>query len=316
MVLRLIRPVALMGLLLVGVVTGGSARSSAAASANLTVLSAPPWEATGLAAYKCSDFLCVGRPNGSRHRYLVSNGRIWPEWDPSLAPKGRFVAFRGYYAPGDGAYALYVAGTNGCGRRRLTRLIGGDPSWSPDGHWIAFDRSGFGEIWKVRPDGSALTRIARGAGAASPAWSPDGRTIVFGRVSRGHGQIWSMHPNGTGAKLLRTDALFGDTEPAAAWSHDGKRLAFVARVGQRVEIKVMTADGRSVRAMTSRFASTWNPLWLPHDSGIAFLGGAGPGFGSAHLFVARSDGSGIRRIRGLQTEQFDWVGAPLPARRC
>ncbi len=28
------------------------------------------------------------------------------------------VAFRGYYAPADGAYALYVAGTNGCDVRR------------------------------------------------------------------------------------------------------------------------------------------------------------------------------------------------------
>jgi Tol biopolymer transport system component len=313
---RLAQLAALVGLLLVGAISGGSARSRAAASPNLSASQAPPWAATGVAAYRCGDFLCIGRPNGSKHRYLVASGRIWPEWDPALAPRGRFLAFRGYYAPGDGAYALYVVGTNGCGLKRLTRSIGGNPSWSPDGHWIAFDRSGFGEIWKIRRNGGGLTRIAHGSGASSPAWSTDGRTIAFSRVSRGRGQIWTMHPDGSGARLLHADALVGDTEPAAAWSHDGTKLAFVARVGQRAEIKIINADGRDVRVMAKRFASAWNPLWLPHDSRLAFLAGPGPGFGPAHLFVSRPDGSGTRRIGGLQTEQFTWVGAPLPVRHC
>lgn len=300
----------LLGLSALAVTLGGGAAGLAGTK---SLMIPPP---RGFVAYKCGDSLCLAHSDGSKHRSLLARGgRPWPQWDPAFARNGGQIAFRGYYAPGDGAYALYVAGTNGCSARRLTRSIAGSPSWSPDGRWIAYDTSGAGEIWKVRADGRQPTRIARGRLASSPSWSPDGARIAFTRVSNGRGQIWTVRPDGKGAKLLHTDALVGDQTVQPAWSGDGRSIAFVAQVGKRVAIKAMRADGSAVRMLTKRFAAAWNPVWLAHDSGIAFLEGP-VAFGPGALFVMRPDGSRAQRVGRLETQQFAAATAPLPRRSC
>jgi WD40 repeat protein len=143
----------------------------------------PPWASKGFLVYKCGDSLCLSRPDGGARRELLRTPRPpYPQWDPAFSPHGDKVAFRGYYALGDGDYALYVAGAGGCPVKRLTRSIADDPSWSPDGKWIVFGTSGFGTISKVHPDGTGLTRVIGSTGAhydASPAWSPTSDEIAF-----------------------------------------------------------------------------------------------------------------------------------------
>ncbi len=293
-----------------GVVAHGDSRAATAKGVGTTLIQ-------GYIAYECDGSLCLAHPDGSRQRKLLS-GFPWPQWDPAFAPGGDRIAFRGYYGPGDGAYALYVAGANGCSVHRLTRNIAGNPSWSPDGKWIAFDRSGFGEIWKVHSDGRGLTRITSGAGAASPAWSPDGKTIAFTRVANGHGQFWLMRADGSGTRRLHTDVFAADQQPPPAWSHDGRRVAFVAmRSLKRAEIKLMNRDGSNVRILTKRFGYAWNPIWLQRDSGLVFLARRTAGLGPAKLFIARPDGSQAHAVATrFRTEQFAWIRSPLPSRSC
>src|SRR5262245_43459275 len=75
---------------------------------------------------------------------------------------------------------------DGSGRRRLSRVYGDYPAWSPDGRKIAFDHIAFGsgstdwDIWVMNAAGSgARPLIASGASEPGPAWSPDGRTIAY-----------------------------------------------------------------------------------------------------------------------------------------
>ncbi|MCH7684523.1 MAG: PD40 domain-containing protein, partial [Gemmatimonadetes bacterium] len=74
--------------------------------------------------------------------------------------------------------------------RRLAEMSAGEyqPTWSPDGRWIAFvtwDDAEGGQLYKVRADGRGdprrLTQVA--AFYREPAWSPDGDRIVVERGS-------------------------------------------------------------------------------------------------------------------------------------
>jgi TolB protein len=246
-----------------------------------------------------------------------------PQWDPALSPSGHSLAFRGYYRPfAEGDYALYVLNLRRSTWRRVTPKgsIATGPSWSPDGRWIAFSTSGEGEIWKVRASGGTPVRLTHrhGVGDATPAWSPNGRLIAFARIPlHGHAQIWVMHPDGRGAHPLLADSRFSATSPA--WSRDGRRIAFVAGNGNHSRIEVMSANGSHVREVTNPRLAAWNPVWLPHDTGIAFLG-SDTGYGSGNIYVMRADGRGVHQIThwhgSMQTEQFAWTGARMLTGRC
>jgi Tol biopolymer transport system component len=162
----------------------------------------------------------------------------------------------------------------------------------------------------VHPDGSGLTRIAAGR-AGSPAWSPDGTRIAFVRHRSGHDQIWLMRPDGSRTKVLHADSRSDDEEPA--WSHDGTNIAFVASRWPHTWIEVMKADGSGARTLRRR-GDPWNPVWLPGDTGIAFLGWRDEA--AQGLYVVRPDGSQLHRVASISGTEFTWAGAPLPRRRC
>jgi Tol biopolymer transport system component len=294
----------------IGAVVISAARSGA---------SLPSWPSRALIAYKCADSLCLVGASGGGERKLVRTARPWPQWDPAFSPDGREVAFRGYWGPGDGAYALYVAPTSGCTSKRLTRGVAGDPAWSPDGRWIAFDTSGYGDIYKVRPNGTGLTKLFTGQGVHEgwyPAWSPDGRWIAFVREQRHGSEIWLMRADGSDKHRLYTDTAAVDE--SLAWSHDGRWLAFDRTTTNYGTIAVIRADGSHMHTLTNR-PPTWNPVWLPSDTGIAYLAGTANGNGTiagGRLYVMHSDGTGKHPIAGPRTIQFASTVATLAPRRC
>jgi Tol biopolymer transport system component len=309
---RSLRPLLVAALIGAGaVVTTSAARSDTAL---------PLWPARVVIAYKCADSLCLARASGGGERKLLATARPWPQWDPAFSPDGREVAFRGYWGSGDGAYALYVALIGGCtAAKRLTRGVAGDPAWSPDGRWIAFDTSGYGSIYKVRPNGNGLTKLFTGQGVHEgwyPAWSPDGRWIAFVRDQRHGSEIWLMRADGSDKHRLYTDTAAVDE--SLAWSHDGRWLAFDRTTTNYGTIAVIRADGSHAHILTNR-PPTWNPVWLPGDRGIAYLAGTANSNGTiadGRLYVMRSDGTGKHLVAGPRTIQFASTVATLAPRRC
>jgi Tol biopolymer transport system component len=284
--------------------------SASAAAPRRSAYRLPAWAARGFLVYRCDDALCLAEPGKTRVRWLDFTGPA-PQWDPAVSPDGKAVAFRGYYSPfEEGDFALYVVGTNGCTPRRVTRTTAALPSWAPGGKWIVFESGGF---WKVRSNGTGLTRLGRRTGQqeAWPSWSPSGNEIAFVRFIGGRGQIWVMKANGTQPVELRASMRASYEQPS--WSKNGKRIAFVARSGERSWIEVMNADGSHLRRVTSRGGYAWNPVWLPRDAGIAWLAGYG---GSGSVFAARANGTHVTRVLRAQAEEFAWSSTALPRRGC
>ncbi len=108
------------------------------------------------------------------------------------------------------------------------------PSWSPNGHTIAFysTQSGFQDIWLASDDGSMplrqLTREAAEAddGRFTPMWSPNGQWIAFisNRADWWHDDVWLVDVVSAEAYRV-SEFLMASSSPV--WSPDGQSLVIM-----------------------------------------------------------------------------------------
>ena len=157
----------------------------------------------------------------------LAGGNSGDNMEAAASPDGRYVAYT--HRPFDdlNRWELRLVEVETGQERRLT----GAPkekdwaaAWSPDGSHIAFlsQRTGFTEIWLIRPNGEGLRRLTRlNQDVMEFAWSPDGRQLAA-TVSR-EGAI----------DLLVVDATTGEARQLRAgpgcfaapnWSPDGNYL--------------------------------------------------------------------------------------------
>jgi Tol biopolymer transport system component len=198
----------------------------------------------------------------------------------------------------DGSPHIYVANADGSGVTRVTE--GSSPAWSRDGRRIAFVRhsisTGRGGIYVMNADGSDLRYVgpARTSGpGVGPAWSPDDRitfTVLTGWFTA---DLYVMTSDGSDATRLFSPGGFADWCPgwpcstteallpllgAAAWSPDGRSMAFRENASQH--ILILDADGSGIRELEELRHAGSVPAWSPDGSRIAVVSKAGVGEGS------------------------------------
>jgi Tol biopolymer transport system component len=121
---------------------------------------------------------------------------------------------------------------DGSGKRRVGRVQGEYPDWSPDGRRLAFDHITFGsddgDIWVVNANGSGARPLVawRGSREQGAAWSPDGAWIAFQSdrdASDGLPRVWIARADGSHARRLASRPGERPT-----WSPNGTRVLFTA----------------------------------------------------------------------------------------
>lgn len=142
---------------------------------------------------------------GSRGRRIIATGRAK---HPAFSRDGSQVV---YERNTSGNQDLYVVGTDGSSTPRRLTSSGGDeanPSFSPDGRYIAFasDANG-GSLKTMRSNGTSIRTITT-TGAdedSSPDFSPGGGSLVYVGKVGGAFRLFTIRTNGTHRKLVNPD---------------------------------------------------------------------------------------------------------------
>lgn len=183
---------------------------------------------------------------------------------------------------GDTFPGIWTVTPTGGGLKRLTSAQGlpMNPSWSPDGRWIAYVQNG--ELWKMRADGSAKQRLARGLSAdigTNVSWSPNGAKLVFDR----NRDLWTVNANGLNLTRITKTPTF---EMAPSWKPTGGMIAFefMNPNNATFELRLIRPNGVNQTPIpNTKFGA--EPDWAPGGNRLVYSN-------QGDLFTINPNGSG------------------------
>ncbi len=197
---------------------------------------------------------------------------------------------------------ICVMNPDGSGVRRLAvdSANDEDPSWSPDGHQIAFAssrhdrRTGRNQIYVMNADGSGVDRVTNGAGGKfEPDWSPDGARIAFVGDREGNFDLFVMNVDGSGITNM-TNSPASESDPA--WSPAGRSLVYTVNANVP-QLWMMDSGGGGAYRLGDGVAADWSP----DGSRLAYTV---PGIGI--VVVSLQDGSAQRVTGGAYDLEPTW----------
>jgi Tol biopolymer transport system component len=307
-------------LALVGCGSGGAAaggspspQSTAPSSSPTPRLATENWTTT--IAFVKNGALYTIDSDGTRLRriaeHLAWGGVAW-------SPNGEQIAY-------GTAKGLFVVNADGSEPRKVAAddpgdrvpwdHPGGGIAWSPDGSQLVFSTPGgyFAKLDIVNADGTGRRELPGLIDHdsflgydANPAWSPDGRIFFsrFGYPRSGMGEICSVNPDGTGLELVTaTEGYNSNVSNFFSLSPDGRWLLFLQERSRRLVRLAANGHGAPAVVLDEPALGDQGAVlssWSPDGSRIVIA----DIWSSRHLYIVKSDGSGLRKVPNTDGGSF------------
>ena len=243
-------------------------------------------------AYVQNAGVAVMQPDGEHlrdlYRYehggsVAASAVSWTAWSPD----GTRVALAAENRGSDVSYwarHIWVIEADGSNMAQLTNgpHWDADPSWSPDGNQIVFNRSFFegdSYIVTIDVDGSNETPLTAGSTKEySPSWSPDGANI--GYVTE-HGQLALMASDGSNRREIV--ANHAERFGGMSWSPDSSQIAYTRDLGECTAIVLINGDGTDERRISYLPGDSSQPAWSPDGELLLFVNTIARGWSQIYI---------------------------------
>jgi Tol biopolymer transport system component len=218
--------------------------------------------------------------------------------NPTPSPDGRSLAFTRGQQHGTAARGLFAADADGRHARRISKIAGIWPTWSPDGSRLAYVGHG---VVVLHADGSHVRRLPIAGDEMQVAWSSGNQLVISHMLESPLLQL--VRPDGSGLRTLRRGQP-GDAFVNPKWSPDGRRIIYEHWTGCGGSfcsggpgIEIADLRGNVVRSL----GDGDYPTFSPSGTSIAYATGDG-------VFIrSLADGSTRQIFNGsLETGGIGW----------
>jgi len=186
---------------------------------------------------------------------------------PEISPDGKHIVFKNW-SPNTDKNVIWMMDRDGKNADKISRVVGWDPTWSPDGEYVLFasDVDGPIQLFRMRTNGKQMHRVSNlPAVRGRSDWSPDGQFIVTYSGEPWNHEVYLMNVDGSNAHVI---SPAGGNSQGASFSPDGQWVTFTSyfdNYGDEngCEIYVMRVDGTDLRRLTDNDYCDYQPRWGP-----------------------------------------------------
>ena len=186
--------------------------------------------------------------DGSRLSAVTHNRLYDSGW---LAPDGRQLIVE--HSKAGGTTVLAVVGPGGRERKLVMGPHVAMDSFSPDSHWIAFNRGN--SIWVMQTSGQKRHAVTHDGDYGLLGWSPDSESLLLRGVHHDRSSdLATINRDGSEFRVIAQDV------DDAAWGSDG--IAVVHGSAPAQALSVVNADGTRPHPLLARGAirlAGWSP---------------------------------------------------------